>query len=225
MNFLNKVILIGPLVREPVILSSSNNETIARVCLAIDAEQHNATGENEEYFTNIEVTISGRECHLATQSLRRGTMVLVEGRLQMCENDRALSSRQHAVQLSVVCQNFHILSSSSQTNSQNNDEFADRLGIKQNISPEPEDPEDENDRLNREWDAMTPEEKAALTNPEDEDQRAEREYYLKRDKLEKSFEYCESSEETSAEYARALYRLKADSGLFESAEDRYWRTL
>ena len=78
---MNKVILMGRLVREPEIRYSQNEKAtaIARYTLAVD-RKFKREGEQDTDFINC--TAFGKNAEFAEKYLRQGIKILVEGRIQ-----------------------------------------------------------------------------------------------------------------------------------------------
>lgn len=79
----NKVILIGNLTRDIELryLQNANSSALARTGLAVN-RRFTANGERREETCFIDITFWGRTAEIANQYLRRGSKVLIEGRLQ-----------------------------------------------------------------------------------------------------------------------------------------------
>ena len=77
----NKVILVGNLTRDVEIRYSSSGSAIAKVGIATNRRFKSATGEMKDETMFIDLTFFGRTAEVANQYLRKGSKVLVEGRL------------------------------------------------------------------------------------------------------------------------------------------------
>jgi len=77
----NKVILVGNLTRDIEVRYTSSGMAIAKVGIATNRKFKSATGEMRDETMFIDITFFGRTAEIANQYLRKGSKVLVEGRL------------------------------------------------------------------------------------------------------------------------------------------------
>jgi len=76
----NKVILVGNLTRDIELRYSQGGMGIAKTGLAT-SRRFTANGEKREETCFIDITFFGRSAEIANQYLRKGSKILVEGRL------------------------------------------------------------------------------------------------------------------------------------------------
>ena len=76
----NKVILVGNLTRDIELRYSQGGMGIAKTGLAT-SRKFTANGEKKEEVCFIDITFFGRSAEIANQYLRKGSKILVEGRL------------------------------------------------------------------------------------------------------------------------------------------------
>lgn len=76
----NKIILVGNLTRD-IELKNVNGLVIGSVGLATSHKYKTQSGEQKDEVMFIDVTFFGRTAEIAHQYLRKGSKVLVEGRL------------------------------------------------------------------------------------------------------------------------------------------------
>ena len=82
----NKVILMGNLTRDPELKTAPSGSKVADLGLAVsESWRDKNTGENREVVCFVDVTVWNRLAELCQQYLKKGSPVLVEGRLQMDE--------------------------------------------------------------------------------------------------------------------------------------------
>lgn len=82
----NKVILMGNLTRDPELKTAPSGSKVADLGLAVsESWRDKNTGENREVVCFVDVTVWNRLAELCHQYLKKGSPVLVEGRLQMDE--------------------------------------------------------------------------------------------------------------------------------------------
>ena len=81
---MNKVILVGRLTRDPDVRYSSgdNAMAIARYTIAVDRRARRNGGDNEQTADFIGCVAFGRDGEFAEKYLRKGSRILVEGRIQ-----------------------------------------------------------------------------------------------------------------------------------------------
>ena len=78
----NKIILVGNLTRDVDLRYSPAGTAIAKFGIATNRTyKDNATGENKQEVMFVDVTVFGRSAEIANQYLRKGSKVLIEGRL------------------------------------------------------------------------------------------------------------------------------------------------
>jgi single-strand DNA-binding protein len=77
----NRVILVGNLTRDVELRYSNTGIAIGKVGIATNRKFKSHTGEMRDETMFIDLTFFGRTAEVANQYLRRGSKVLVEGRL------------------------------------------------------------------------------------------------------------------------------------------------
>ncbi len=77
----NRIILVGYFTRDVEIRYTSNNLAIATVGIATNRRWKSQTGELKEETLFVDLKLFGRSAEVANQYLRKGSKVLVEGRL------------------------------------------------------------------------------------------------------------------------------------------------
>jgi len=77
----NKVVLVGNLTRDVEIRYSQGGSAIGNVGIATSRKWKSQTGEQKEEVMFIDLTFFGRTAEIANQYLRKGSKVLVDGRL------------------------------------------------------------------------------------------------------------------------------------------------
>ncbi|NNC88516.1 MAG: single-stranded DNA-binding protein [Akkermansiaceae bacterium] len=87
MDLLNKVMLVGNLVRDPEVRETGNGKAVANFCLAVDppgggmSRDDRNTSAADPIF--VDIVVWERNAENASQYLQKGSQVLIEGRLQM----------------------------------------------------------------------------------------------------------------------------------------------
>ena len=77
----NKIILVGNLTRDIELRYSQAGMGIAKTAIAT-SRKFTANGEKKEEVCFVDITFFGRSAEVANQYLRKGSKILVEGRLQ-----------------------------------------------------------------------------------------------------------------------------------------------
>ncbi len=77
----NKVVLVGNLTRDIELRYSQSGMAIAKTAIAT-SRKFTSNGEKKEEVMFIDLTFFGRSGEVANQYLRKGSKILVEGRLQ-----------------------------------------------------------------------------------------------------------------------------------------------
>ncbi|MRI83569.1 MAG: single-stranded DNA-binding protein [Nitratiruptor sp.] len=77
----NRVIMVGNLTRDIELRYTSSGMAIAKTGIATNRRYKTQSGEQKEETCFIDITLFGRAAEVANQYLRRGSKVLIEGRL------------------------------------------------------------------------------------------------------------------------------------------------
>lgn len=77
----NKVVLVGNLTRDIELRYSQNGSAIANTAIAT-SRKFTVNGEKKEETCFVDITFFGRSGEVANQYLKKGSKILVEGRLQ-----------------------------------------------------------------------------------------------------------------------------------------------
>ncbi|HEY5630504.1 MAG TPA: single-stranded DNA-binding protein [Nitrososphaeraceae archaeon] len=112
----NKVILVGNLTRDIELRYSQNGSAIARTAIAT-SRKFTVNGEKKEETCFIDITFFGRSGEVANQYLRKGSKILVEGRLSF-EQWVDQTSGQKRSKHSVIVETMQMLD--SRDNGENN---------------------------------------------------------------------------------------------------------
>jgi len=79
----NKVILMGNLTRDVEIRYSQGGSAIGSTGIAVNRKWKSPSGESKEEVMFVDLTLFGRTAEIANQYLRKGSQVLVDGRLSL----------------------------------------------------------------------------------------------------------------------------------------------
>jgi len=79
----NKIILAGNLTRDIEIKYTQSGSAIGNTAIATSRKFKSQTGEQKEEVLFVDITFFGRTAEIANQYLRKGSKVLVDGRLKL----------------------------------------------------------------------------------------------------------------------------------------------
>jgi len=109
----NKIILVGNCVRDIELRYSQNGSAIANTAIAT-SRKFTVNGEKKEETMFVDITFFGRSGEVANQYLRKGSKILVEGRLNF-EQWTDQASRQKRSKHSVIVESMQMLDSKVST--------------------------------------------------------------------------------------------------------------
>lgn len=124
---LNKVILIGNLTKDVELRYSTGGSAIGKLGLATNRKwKDKNSGETKDEAMFIDVTVFGRSAEIANQYLRKGSKILVEGRLQL---ERWVDNNgQNRSKHSVVAEQLQFLDSKDDNQSSSNQGYNENRG-------------------------------------------------------------------------------------------------
>jgi len=79
----NKIILAGNLTRDIEVRYTQSGAAIGNTAIATSRKFKSQTGEQKEEVLFVDITFFGRTAEIANQYLRKGSKVLVDGRLKL----------------------------------------------------------------------------------------------------------------------------------------------
>jgi len=79
----NKVILVGNLTRDPELRYTPKGTAVAKFCIAVNRVWADDAGQKKEEVTFVDVDSFGRTAENIGQYMRKGSAILVEGRLKL----------------------------------------------------------------------------------------------------------------------------------------------
>lgn len=103
----NKVILLGNLTRDPETRVTANDLTICKMGLAVSRVYSTRDGERREETTFVDVDAFGRQAEVITKYLRKGSPIMIEGRLRLDQWES--NEGQKRSKLCVVLENFQFV--------------------------------------------------------------------------------------------------------------------
>ena len=104
----NKVILIGNLTRDPELRYTPQGVAIAKIGLAVNRTWKNEAGETKEEVTFVDVDAFRRQAETLAQYLKKGSPLMVEGRLKLDQWDDKQTGQKRS-RLGIVLEGFQFL--------------------------------------------------------------------------------------------------------------------
>ncbi len=96
---LNKVFLIGNLTRDPELRNLPSGAAVASFSIATNRVWKNQQGEKQEEAQFHNVVVFGRQAEIVNQYLAKGSLILVEGRIQTRSWDGKDGSKQYRTEI------------------------------------------------------------------------------------------------------------------------------
>ncbi len=126
---MNKVILIGRLVKDPELRRTNTDIPVVQFTLAVN---RNFAGKGQERQADFISCVAWRNlAENLTRFMKKGSQIAVEGQLQVRNFEDAGGVRRYVTE--VICDNIHFLESK---NSRSNDSFSGYSDINQYDIPE-----------------------------------------------------------------------------------------
>ncbi len=122
----NKVVLVGNVTRDPELRTLPSGNPVCDCGLAVNDRRKNSNGEMVEDTVFVDVTLWGRTAEVAAQYAKKGTPILIDGRLKL---DSWEVDGQTRTKLKVVGERLVLLGSG---NRQQGGDFPQRQGGYQN---------------------------------------------------------------------------------------------
>ena len=108
----NKTIMLGNLTRDIELKYLPSGTAVANSAMAINRRFKNKMGENQDETCFIDIAIFGRTAEVANQYLKRGSKLLIEGRLKLDQwSDQSGAKRSRH---SIVVESMQMLDSKNQ---------------------------------------------------------------------------------------------------------------
>jgi single-strand DNA-binding protein len=104
----NKVILVGNLTRDPELRYTPKGTALAKIGMAINRVYKTDTGESKEEVTFVDVDAWGRSAETISQYMKKGSPILIEGRLKLDQWDDKQTGQKRS-KLGVVVEGFQFL--------------------------------------------------------------------------------------------------------------------
>ena len=106
----NKVILMGNLTRDPELRYTPKGTAVAKLGLAVNRVWKTETGETKEDVLFIDVEAFSRQAETIGQYLKKGSPILVEGRLRLDTWDDKQTNQKRS-KIFVIAENVKFLGS------------------------------------------------------------------------------------------------------------------
>lgn len=104
----NKVILVGNLTRDVDLRFTPKGTAVAKIGMAVNRVWRNEAGEQKEEVTFIDIDAFGKQAETIAQYMKKGSPLLVEGRLRLDQWDDKQTG-QKKTKLGVVLEGFQFL--------------------------------------------------------------------------------------------------------------------
>jgi single-strand DNA-binding protein len=140
---LNRVLLIGNLTRDPDLRYTPKGTAVTEIGLAVNRIYSGEDGEKKEETTFVDVTLWARQAEIASQYLKKGRPVFIEGRLQLDSWDDKQTGQKRS-RLRVVGENLQLLGSRQEGEGSSSSTSAPRRSPSPSAPaarPEPRDPD------------------------------------------------------------------------------------
>ncbi|GHT21976.1 single-stranded DNA-binding protein [Planctomycetales bacterium] len=117
----NRVVLVGNMTRDPEIRHIPSGLAVTDIGLAVNDRRKTQTGEWIDEATFVDITLWGRQAEIASEYTKKGSPLLVEGRLKL---DTWESDGQKRSKLKVIGEKIVLLG----VNSRNEDGYVSSQG-------------------------------------------------------------------------------------------------
>jgi single-strand DNA-binding protein len=137
---LNRVLLLGNVTRDPEVRYTPKGSAVCDLGIAVNRAYTTDSGEKREEVTFVDVTLWGRTAEIASEYLKKGRPVFIEGRLQMDTWDDKQTG-QKRTRLRVVAENMQLLGGRPQGGADAGESRPASPPQKKSATPEPDDDE------------------------------------------------------------------------------------
>lgn len=108
MSSFNKIILIGNLTRDPELRYTSKGSAVTKMGIAVNRIWKSESGEKKEEVTFVDIDAFGRMAENCAQYVRKGSLILIEGRLKLDQWDDKATGQKRS-KLGVVAESVQFL--------------------------------------------------------------------------------------------------------------------
>ncbi|MDD2763679.1 MAG: single-stranded DNA-binding protein [Opitutaceae bacterium] len=109
MAYLNKVLLIGNLTRDPELRVTPKGTAVCQFGLAVNRQYKDESGASRDETAFIDIEAWGKQGELCSKYLQKGSLAFIEGRLRF-DSWEDKTSGQKRNKLKVVLENVQFLS-------------------------------------------------------------------------------------------------------------------
>ena len=102
---MNKIILLGRLVKDPDVRYTQTNKVVTQITIAVDRPYLNQEGQREADF--IQVIFWGKQAETVGNNFKKGNRILVEGRLQIRSYEAKDGGKRYVTE--VIANNFEFI--------------------------------------------------------------------------------------------------------------------
>ncbi|MBL8828972.1 MAG: single-stranded DNA-binding protein, partial [Planctomycetaceae bacterium] len=103
----NRVILVGNVTRDVELRYTPSSLAVCDIGLAVNDRRKTATGEWVDETTFVDISMFGRTAEVAGEYLKKGSPVLIEGRLKLDQWET--NDGQKRSKLKVICDKMQLL--------------------------------------------------------------------------------------------------------------------
>src|SRR6267378_2301249 len=135
----NRVILMGNLTRDPELRYTPKGTAIAKLGLAVNRVWRTETGETKEEVTFVDIDSFGKQAETIAQYLKKGSPLLMEGRLRLDQWDDKQTGQKRS-KLGVVLESFKFMDSGRNDEGGSPDGFRSRGAAPASAAPVAEPP-------------------------------------------------------------------------------------
>ncbi len=118
----NRVILVGNLTRDPELRYLPNGQAVCSSGIATNRRFKKQDGSQGEEVCFVDITLFGRTAEIANQYLKKGSKILVEGRLKY--DTWTDTSGQKRSKHSVQVESLQMLDTKGQSSASNDEDFS-----------------------------------------------------------------------------------------------------
>jgi single-strand DNA-binding protein len=104
----NRVILVGNMTRDPEMRYTPKGTAVVQLGIAVNRQWKTDSGEAKEEVTFVDVDAFGRQAEVIAQYLKKGSPILIEGRLKLDTWDDKQTNQKRS-KLKVVLEAFQFL--------------------------------------------------------------------------------------------------------------------
>lgn len=106
---LNRVMVIGRLTRDPELRSLPSGRSVSSFSVATNRQWTDQSGQKQKQVEYHNIVVWGKQAEVASQYLRKGAQVYVEGRLQTRDWTAQDGSKKSRTE--IICESFIMLGS------------------------------------------------------------------------------------------------------------------